>query len=348
MARSSPRSTRNMKSLFGLDMQVIMFALVAIFAVAVASVAFIFITNRVMFRSGLRNLPRRGLQTGLVVVGLMLATLITTAAFTTGDTIDYSISKASFDDLQHTDLTLNPYGETSTHGPPGSTTDVSQVYFRDSATGALEQQFASDPDIDGFIPTLLEPASASDARTGLSEPNVLLSGVDTQRLRREGPDALGTGTRNIKVETFKKDAVHQAELFGNIFTTFFLVLGLFSIASGVMLIFMIFVMLAAERKPEMGMARAVGAQRGNLVQSFVSEGMAYSLLAGAVGAALGVAAAVALVIGILQTGLGSDASFVEAHVSPTSLIVSYCLGVVITFITVVVSSMQVSSINIVN
>ena len=107
-------------------------------------------------------------------------------------------------------------------------------------------------------------------------------------------------------------------------------------------------MLAAERKPEMGMARAVGAQRGNLVQSFVSEGMAYSLLAGAVGAALGVAAAVALVIGILQTGLGSDASFVEAHVSPTSLIVSYCLGVVITFITVVVSSMQVSSINIVN
>jgi len=112
-----------MKSLFGLDMQVIMFALVAIFAVAVASVAFIFITNRVMFRSGLRNLPRRGLQTGLVVVGLMLATLITTAAFTTGDTIDYSISKASFDDLQHTDLTLNPYGETSTPATamPGTT-----------------------------------------------------------------------------------------------------------------------------------------------------------------------------------------------------------------------------------
>ena len=56
-----------------------------------------------------------------------------------------------------------------------------------------------------------------------------------------------------------------------------------------MLIFMIFVMLAAERKAEMGMARAVGAQRSSLVQSFVSEGMAYNLIAGAVGAALGVA-----------------------------------------------------------
>ena len=177
-----------MKSLFGLDMQVIMFALVAIFAVAVASVAFIFITNRVMFRSGLRNLPRRGLQTGLVVVGLMLATLITTAAFTTGDTIDYSISKASYDDLQRTDLALNPYGETTTHGAPGSTTEVSQVYFKDSATGALEQQFANDPDVDGFIPSLFEPASAIDTRTALSEPNVLLSGIDTERLGREGID----------------------------------------------------------------------------------------------------------------------------------------------------------------
>ena len=49
-----------------------------------------------------------------------------------------------------------------------------------------------------------------------------------------------------------------------------------------MLIFMIFVMLAAERKTEMGMARAVGAQRNNLVQMFVSEGMAYNLMAGAV------------------------------------------------------------------
>ena len=68
-------------------------------------------------------------------------------------------------------------------------------------------------------------------------------------------------------------------------------LGLFSIAAGVMLIFLIFVMLAAERKAEMGMARAVGAQRRHLVQSFVAEGIAYAVLAGVVGAALGVGAA---------------------------------------------------------
>src|SRR5205814_10002453 len=127
MARSSPRSTRNMKSLFGLDMQVIMFVLVAIFAVAIASVAFIFVTNRVMFRSGLRNLPRRGPQTGLVAVGLMLATLITAAAFTTGDTIDHSISKASAADLQPTDLTPNTNRATYDSSDRRATTRASRV-----------------------------------------------------------------------------------------------------------------------------------------------------------------------------------------------------------------------------
>ena len=82
-----------MKELFGIPMDTIMVVLVALFAVSLASVALIYVRSGVMFRMGLRNIPRRGLQTGLVIVGLMLATLITTAAFTTGDTIDYSITK---------------------------------------------------------------------------------------------------------------------------------------------------------------------------------------------------------------------------------------------------------------
>src|SRR5437773_88395 len=99
-----------MKALFGIPMDDIMYVLLAIFAVAIASVVLVFLSNRVMFKMGLRNLPRRGVQTGLVIVGLMLSTLITTAAFATGDTIDFSISHASYQDLQRTDLTLNPYG----------------------------------------------------------------------------------------------------------------------------------------------------------------------------------------------------------------------------------------------
>ena len=59
--------------------------------------------------------------------------------------------------------------------------------------------------------------------------------------------------------------------------------GLFSIMVGILLIFLIFVMLAAARRTEMGMARAVGAKRSHLVQMFVFEGTTYDLMAAAVG-----------------------------------------------------------------
>ena len=44
-------------------------------------------------------------------------------------------------------------------------------------------------------------------------------------------------------------------------------------------------MLAAERRGELGIARAVGTRRGHLVQMFLFEGLAYDLLAAAVGVA---------------------------------------------------------------
>ena len=66
----------------------------------------------------------------------------------------------------------------------------------------------------------------------------------------------------------------------SLFTTF----GTFSIAAGILLIFLIFVMLAAERRGELGIARAVGTRRGHLVQMFTFEGAAYDLIAAAVGA----------------------------------------------------------------
>src|SRR5690606_5370558 len=102
-----------MDQLFGISMDAIMVALVALCAVSVASVGLIFFTNRVMFRMGVRNLYRRGLQSGLVIVGLMLATLISTAAFVTGDTVDHSITRAGYEQLQRSDLQVNFVGSPS-------------------------------------------------------------------------------------------------------------------------------------------------------------------------------------------------------------------------------------------
>src|SRR5690606_42062275 len=68
-------------------------------------------------------------------------------------------------------------------------------------------------------------------------------------------------------------------------------------AAGILLIVLIFTMLAAERRPEMGMVRAVGTQRGQLVQQFIAEGSGYAILAGLIGAALGVAATYGIAMG---------------------------------------------------
>ena len=45
-----------------------------------------------MFKLGVRNIPRRRAQTTLIVLGLMLSTVIISAAFTTGDTVDRSVT----------------------------------------------------------------------------------------------------------------------------------------------------------------------------------------------------------------------------------------------------------------
>ena len=76
---------------------------------------------------------------------------------------------------------------------------------------------------------------------------------------------------------------------------FFTTFGSFSIAAGILLIFLIFVMLAAERRGRAGIARAIGTRRGYLVQMFTFEGAAYDLIAAAVGAILGAIVAYGMV-----------------------------------------------------
>ena len=151
----------------------------------------------------------------------------------------------------------------------------------------------------------------------------------------------------LAVEDLKRDTLDMGELAASAFTTIFIVSGLFGITAGLVLIFLIFVMLAAERKSEMGMARAVGAQRGRLVEMFVFEGTAYDLAAAADGVALGIVTGliIAYTLGRAFAGVGLS---IRPSVSVRSLLVSYSLGMLVTFITVLVSANRVSHLNIVS
>lgn len=126
----------------------------------------------------------------------------------------------------------------------------------------------------------------------------------------------------------------------------FLVFGAFSIIAGMMLIVNIFVMLAEERKSEMGMARAVGMSQKHLRYMFLFEGTFYSFISSIVGTlgGLGVAFGIILAFGSIFGGFNSLEFFTF---SSDSIILAFCGGMVITLGTITYASRKVSRINII-
>ena len=203
---------------------------------------------------------------------------------------------------------------------------------------------------DGLEAGSLSPATRSLlADEGLADrvQSILVDvGWGSEPLRERLSRSFGD-LSELVVDDSKRDILDSSDLAASAFTTIFIVSGLFGITAGLVLIFLIFVMLAAERKSEMGMVRAVGAQRGHLVEMFVFEGTAYDLAAAAIGVALGVATGliIALTLGQAFAGVGLS---IQPNVSGRSLLVSYSLGMLVTFTTVLFSANRVSHLNIVS
>jgi putative ABC transport system permease protein len=435
-----------------------MLVLLALLALALAAVVYVALRHRITFLIGLRNIPRRRSQTTLIVLGLMLSTLIISAAFTTGDTVFRSVAAEAYEVLGHVDETVL-LGEGLLGGDSHEGTDifVRRKPVPQSLVADLEKRLQGNNEVNGLTPVLAEPVAVLNPRSRQSEPLAVLVGIDASRLdafpdivdRDHGAvdvaaladdellvnesladelsaepgdtlevyfqnqrfpfrvadvvrDRLLTGATPFRrlgmvtriealqesfgreaeadfiaisnrggvrdglslsdsvtaelsallsdepynVEPIKADVVEAAEDMSSAMVLIFMLLGLFSVAAGILLIFMIFVMLAAERKSEMGISRALGMKRRHLVEMFLAEGMGYNLVAAMVGVALGVLASLAMtrIMAILFAQFDLAITF---HVTWRSLIVSYSLGVVLTFVTVAFSSWRVSALNIV-
>ncbi|CAA9567164.1 MAG: ABC transporter, fused permease protein [uncultured Thermomicrobiales bacterium] len=439
-----------MNEVFGLPMSGIMATLIALLSLCLLSVAWVAWRRPVIFKLGVRNIPRRRAQTALIVVGLMLSTLIISTALGVGDTLDYSATSDTYRQLGRVDAVV-----VQSRSPEADLYAALDDTFGADALAVVERATAGIPEVDGLLPILDARVPVRHDSAGQGEPTAILTGIDPARLDAFGglrgtdgnavdlaafavnevaiseeaakeldaaagdtvtaffankplpltvaavvedstlaghretavglvmplaqmqaltgqPDTVsmiavsGAGGvrdaadgsesavaalrsalagQNLGVDPIKADMVEQAEGIAALFTGLFLVLGLFSIAAGVLLIVLIFTMLAAERRSEMGMARAVGTQRKQLIQQFVAEGSGYALLSGLVGAALGVGAAFGIAAGL--RALFGDFLAIEPHVEPRSLVVAYCLGVVITFLAVVGSSWKISRLNVV-
>ncbi|MCI4346345.1 MAG: FtsX-like permease family protein [Thermoplasmata archaeon] len=155
----------------------------------------------------------------------------------------------------------------------------------------------------------------------------------------------------VTVQETLKDGLATAQSAGSSISTLFLVLGLFSVVAGAMLIIGIFVLLAEERKGEMGMLRAIGLPRRELIYSYYFEGLAYSAgsaLAGSfVGVGVGYGLTYAFSILFPEPGLSQRAILDSFTVLPQTLLIAYVIGFLLTLVTVVVASRRSSRLNIV-
>src|SRR5437773_1514414 len=115
------------------------------------------------------------------------------------------------------------------------------------------------------------------ANVGGAEQGYLRSDAVVSQLESHLPTS-----PSFTVAQAKADSVKGATEGADRLSQVFVLLSFFTIIAGILLIVNIFVMLAEERKGEMGVARALGMRRKNLVQSFVSEGLLYALLSSVV------------------------------------------------------------------
>src|SRR5881397_1920877 len=159
---------------------------------------------------------------------------------------------------------------------------------------------------------------------------------------------LSIATRHLalRVQPVKADEIAQAMQVGRDATQLFLVMGAFGILAGILLIVNIFVMLAEERKPELGVARAVGFLRADLLTTFALEGTFYAVVAAALGALAGLGLGYIMVYFFDRLDPHGDV-VVTFHFDPDSVLTAFVAGTALTWITILLASWRVSRLNIV-
>jgi putative ABC transport system permease protein len=530
-----------MDTLFGIPTNQLTLVLLGVFAAGALILASLALRDRTSFRMAVRNIPRRKAQSALIVAGLMLATVLFSAAFTTGDTLTNSLRVQALENIGRVDVVVRAgqpeSGSAVAFGPGAGVAQAPEArerYFDAKLADEVRDRLADEEIVAGVAPLAKESVPVTAPKTDLSEPRVDVLGVDATSMkgfdqltsasgetlsvanlgnnevyvsretaagldvgvgdsieislvrpaaepggeapagpqsqrrsdgptqvssgrldtgnppagfeegaRRAGmkgnrdPDGAMAGTRpagpeiqaqtdetvrqpsppelkvagvyesganpasetsmvmpleglqklvgeegrvnevlithhgpaveggkythttvdeirpilsanGLEADPVKKEAIDQADTRGEIFSTLFVLFGQFSVAAGMLLIFLIFVMLASERKHELGIARAVGMQRAALVRAFAFEGALYALVASAIGSVAGVGVGWVMVRFLGRGFAGGSEDFrIVFSTGTQNVILAFCMGMVLTFAVVLISSWRVSRLNVV-
>src|SRR3712207_6064450 len=148
-----------MDNIFGVPMGHLATALAALLGLLMLPVLATILFKPVLFRIGIRNLPRRRAQTLLIVLGLMLATLIMSSALGFGDSLNYSIKRGVYDRLGPIDETVAIERAVGASAP---------APFPEGTYRQVAARLAGDAAIDAHVPSLSGQAAVHFG--GRSEP----------------------------------------------------------------------------------------------------------------------------------------------------------------------------------
>ena len=147
----------------------------------------------------------------------------------------------------------------------------------------------------------------------------------------------------------KQQLLDTADDIGSQLSEIFLGIGAFAVIAGILLLVNVFVMLANERRGELGILRAVGMQRIDMVRAFFLEGSLYATAAALLGALAGIGVGAAIVQ-LAQGISGGPAGFtldMRFSAEPTSILTGLLVGFVISLVTILVTSVRISRLNII-
>lgn len=218
------------------------------------------------------------------------------------------------------------------------------AFFSEGTLASAAREAGLPLDVPGVGPqsfTLVSNAGGVESGNALSE-----------QVSREIRGALGPLAANgTSIDTIKKTVLDAAKQTGDSLGSLFLMIGTFAIIAGILLLVNIFVMLAEERKPELGMLRAIGMKRSRLVRAFILEGSVYAVLASLLGVLVGIAVGRGVVVIAARIFSAEQAAgnslHIVYHVTPVSLVNGFAIGLLIALVTVVLTSIRISRINII-
>jgi putative ABC transport system permease protein len=190
----------------------------------------------------------------------------------------------------------------------------------------------------GAALVFLDPGTAAQKLLGSADKATSISvdaapGVSDAVLKKRVTAVLGTSSGAYDVKTADEQAKSSAESLGGFLDVIkYVMLGFAGIAVlvGVFLIVNTFSMLIAQRTRELGLLRALGADRRQVRRSVLTE----AVLLGLVGSTLGLAAGIGLAAGLikLMSAFGMNLKTAEMVVGWATPVTAYVVGVGVTFL----------------